>query len=113
MGCAAHSLLGGVRFENPRSLEAYLSGERALNRTVLSADEAREETLMLATRLCEGLSCSAWREMFGEDFRSGREAALASLERGGFIECGADRLRLTEKGMEVQDAVVMALLESE
>lgn len=110
LGCAAHSLLGGRRFHNPDGLEEYLAGVRRLDETVLTARDAMEETLMLATRTARGLDLAAWARDFGVPFSKGREAALKRLERAGLIEAGDGFLWLTTRGMEVQDAVVLELM---
>lgn len=109
-GCAAHSFFGGERFRNASDLEGYLRGARGLERERVDGKAAREETVMLATRMGEGLSLENWREDFGEDFASGREKVLEELRRAGLLEIADDRVFLTEKGMEVHNAVVLALL---
>ena len=109
-GCAAHSFFGGERFRNASDLEGYLRGARGLERERVDGKAAREEIIMLATRTGEGLSLENWREDFGEDFASGREKTLEELRRTGLLEIADGRVYLTEKGMEVHNAVVLALL---
>ena len=113
LGCAAHSLVDGVRFSNPAALEEYLSGGREIDRQALTPADAMEETLMLSTRTARGLDLAAWAAEFGAPFQRGREAALAKLKRGGFIEISDGFLRLTPRGMQVQDAVVLELMEAD
>lgn len=110
LGCAAHSLMGGRRFHNPDSLDEYLSGGRRLDEVVLTPQDEMEETLMLSTRTVRGLDLTAWARAFGTPFARGRERALDRLENGGLIETGDGFLRLTMRGMEVQDAVVLELM---
>ena len=110
LGCAAHSLMGGRRFHNPDSLDEYLSGGRRLDEVVLTPQDEMEETLMLSTRTERGLDLTAWTRAFGTPFARGRERALDRLENGGLIEIGDGFLRLTMRGMEVQDAVVLELM---
>ena len=110
LGCAAHSLLGGRRFHNPESVDDYLAGIRRLDETRLTARDAMEETLMLSTRTVQGLDLAAWESAFGTCFERGREDAIGRLEKGGLVERAGGRLRLTTRGMEVQDAVVLELL---
>ena len=110
LGCAAHSLLGGYRFHNPDALDRYLSGVRRLDMTPLSRQDEMDETLMLATRMVRGLDLAAWERAFGVPFVRGREASLARLEKAGLVKCGDGCLRLTTRGMEVQDAVVLELM---
>jgi len=110
LGCAAHSLLGGRRFHNPESLDDYLVGVRRQDEIQLTPQDEMEETLMLSTRTVQGLDLSAWESTFGVPFVRGREAAIRQLEKGGLVEIAGGRLRLTTRGMEVQDAVVLELL---
>ena len=65
---------------------------------------------MLSTRTVRGLDLAAWERAFGAPFERGREAAIGRLEKGGLVEIAGGRLRLTTRGMEVQDAVVLELL---
>ena len=113
LGCAAHSLLGGRRFHNPESLDDYLAGVRRQDEVRLTLRDEMEETLMLSTRTTRGLDLAAWSAAFGAPFERGREAALAKLAAGGFIEISDGFLRLTPRGMQVQDAVVLELMEAD
>ena len=113
LGCAAHSLLGGRRFHNPEALDAYLSGAGREEDQRLTPADAMEETVMLSTRTTRGLDLAAWRAEFGAPFEAGREAALSRLAAGGLIERNGDFLRLTPRGMEVHNAVVLALVGTE
>ena len=101
VGCAAHSLYQGRRFANPDSLGAYLAGARRTEDTLLTEEDVLEERLMLGLRTAEGVP-RGWIRENAQTRRMVREG-LAILEK--------DRFFLTEKGMEVQDAVVLALLQ--
>lgn len=111
LGCAAHSLLGGERFENPRLLDRYLAGVRREERVKLSREDAMEEALMLSTRMIRGLDLTAYRDAFGVDFERAHAHAIAALSRHGLIEIRDGFLRLTGSGLEVQNAVVVELLD--
>ena len=113
LGCAAHSLVGETRFENPRDLDRYLAGERQLNVEHIDRQEVMEETLMLATRMCRGMNLADYRRQFGEDFLRMRMRTLERLRKMGLVEWSADSLWLTERGLELQNAVVVELLEEE
>ncbi len=110
LGCAAHSLLGGRRFHNPESMDEYLAGVRRLDEAWLTQQDVMEETLLLSTRTVRGLDLAGWERAFGVPFERGREAAVGWLEAGGLVERVGGHLRLTTRGMEVQDAVVLELL---
>ena len=110
LGCAAHSMMDGRRFANPASLDEYLSGARRTGETRLTRRDEMDETVMLSTRTVRGLDLSAWRAAFGGDFAAGREPALRRLSDAGYIRIEDGFLRLTGRGMEVQNAVVLELL---
>ena len=101
LGCAAHSLMEDVRFSNTEDLDAYLAGERTAERTPLTEEDAREETVMLGLRTREGIPRGAL---------SGREAALARLTAAGLMEeAPPGRVRATDRGMDVLNALILEL----
>lgn len=111
LGSAAHSLMRNERFHNPPALERYLSGERMLERAVRSRADRREEMLMLATRTVRGLPLQAWAEQFGESFIDSHRQKLRRLSDQGLVAWTDGYLRLTPRGMELQDSVVLELMD--
>lgn len=106
IGCGAHSLLRNFRFANAPTLEAYLRGER-VDEQVISEDEARFERLMMGLRLISGIP---WEEQalfdaYREKFRALRERGLLDYNEG--------RVWLTERGLDVQNRVLLALMEDD
>ena len=104
LGCAAHSLMRGARFANTSELDLYLTGVREVSREVLSAQDIFEERVMLGTRLSEGVEAGLLR---------GREKKVESLRGMGLMKVERGRAFLTERGMDVQDAVVLELIGEE
>ena len=111
VGCAAHSLMNGERFENPRSLNEYLAGGRQCDKMALTREDEMEETLMLATRMTQGMNLDCYRQRFGMDFVSGHMRVIRRLQSLGLIEIEDGFLRLTQRGLDVQNAVVVELME--
>lgn len=111
VGCAAHSMMKGVRFENPRSLEEYLSGVLRENEVALSREDEMEETLMLSTRMTRGMDLEKYSRDFGVDFLKEHRRAAEKLTGLGLIEIADNHLRLTRSGLELQNAVVVELME--
>ena len=66
---------------------------------------------MLGTRLKRGIDLKAWEKRFGRAFAPGDCLALERLAGAGYIEREDGCLRLTDRGLEVQNAVVLELLE--
>lgn len=110
LGCAAHSMLRDRRFANPSRLDAYLAGGRAEDVRRLTRADAMEETLMLSTRTVRGLDLGAWRAAFGADLGQTCAGPVGRLAEAGYLRIEGGFLRLTERGLEVQDAVVLELL---
>lgn len=100
-GCAAHSFYQGERFANTESIDGYLAGAGEVSRQRLTEKDAFEETVMLGTRMAEGVPLPVLR---------GKEAKIERLKALGLVETGKGRLRLTEKGMDVQNTVVVELI---
>ena len=103
LGCAAHSMLDDCRFRNPDSLDAYLAGQRMLDFQRLNDRDILEEKVMLGTRMSQGTDRSL--------FNRGDNRRLERLISSGLIELDEHYLRLTTRGMELQNAVVLELLE--
>ncbi|MGJ4849403.1 radical SAM family heme chaperone HemW [Bacillota bacterium Meth-B3] len=101
LGLSAHSLMNGERFANTDALDDYLAGAREISREPITAEAAREEAIMLGTRTARGIDLA---------LVAGREQALVRLTALGLIERTADRLRLTDKGLDVHNAVVLELI---
>ena len=110
LGCAAHSLMKECRFSNPASLDEYLAGARQTEFQRLDRKDAIEETLMLGTRTVKGVDLESFKRDFGEDLREVCKGSIRRLKAAGLLELSREHLRLTERGLEVQDAVVLELL---
>lgn len=110
LGSAAHSLVNGARFCNPPALEDYLAGQRMLDKTPCTREDCMEETLMLATRMVRGLDLEKWARDFGQRLEEVRAKEIQKLTGHGLVEIEGGFLRLTTKGLELQDAVVLELM---
>jgi putative oxygen-independent coproporphyrinogen III oxidase len=102
--------------KNFRAPETWLGAvERAghgLEETLqLSADERRDEMLMMGLRLGEGIARDSFRAETGEDLEAALDAArLARLREAGFLTFDAAGLRATPAGRQRLNAVLGALL---
>lgn len=113
LGCAAHSLMNGERFHNPDTLDAYLEGERYVDIERLSPRDEREEAILLETRTTSGICLSAFRERYGLRFQTEYAKGIRELLAGGYAVLEGDRFFLTERGLDVQSAAVLALVGGE
>jgi oxygen-independent coproporphyrinogen-3 oxidase len=105
LGPAAHSCVGGRRFRHPPDLEAYLA---APNATEEMPCDLPSERVFLGLRLDEGVAAG---DVARAARLAGRELEAQIHELEPFLTAGVDgRLRLTEEGRLVSNAVLSELL---
>lgn len=109
LGSAACGFLGNVRYQNPPDLTDYLNGKPA-EETVISPEEARFESMMLGLRMTQGVSDAAFMKMHGISINDVFGKQLEKPIRLGLVEWQNGFLRLTRKGMDVQNSVLVELL---
>lgn len=106
IGCAAASFVEGVRTRNTSDLDEYMrsalaGAPRLEEKTPLSREDALFEEVMLGLRLTEGVELS--QEAY---------ALYAERLRGmeGLAELSGRRARLTERGMDLMNAILVELM---
>ncbi|MBE5802344.1 MAG: radical SAM family heme chaperone HemW [Clostridiales bacterium] len=127
MGVAAHSMLppdaaeaaqGAVRVRaaNTDHLSDYLKGawERQ-ERSLIKADEAMFETMMLGLRMTQGVSEAHFAAMHGMPMEQRYQAQLAGLIADGLAKWqgeGAERrFALTPRGLLLQNEALLRLMD--
>ncbi|SRR5579862_458693 len=106
-GVDAHSMLSlndgrAVRFSTPDSLERFTAGERAPG-TIVSRDEALEESFFLGLRLMRGVNLRSLENEF-ESIGRFPEAIEESIQ-DGLLERKGDVIRLTSRGKMLSNEV--------
>jgi oxygen-independent coproporphyrinogen-3 oxidase len=117
-GVNAHSMLalspGGdldaVRFSTSDSLEQYVAGA-ALNRTLVSKQEALEESFFLGLRLNRGIDLAELRKRFGDREIEIVSPVLTELISAGLLDRQGDRVRLSSRGRLLSNEVFERFLE--
>ena len=109
LGCAAHSLMNEIRFSNP-DYARYMNGETRVEEEIISAREAMEESVMLETRMSRGLDLLRFERLYGSEMRIRIVRAGEELQKMGLARLKADSLSLTPRGMDVQNAAVLKLI---
>ena len=108
-GASAAGFYQGVRLRNPPGLQEYLQGEEPETESV-SAEGARFEKLMLGLRLGEGVSLSGFAGEFGVGIAEAWPRALEGNIDAGLLEIVGGFLRLTRKGFDLMDRVLLDFL---
>lgn len=99
VGCAAHSMMDGVRFANTSSFAEYMRGVRRVEETPLGETDVWEETIMLGLRTAQGIPLEGLEEK-----------KVRSLCGQGLARTADGRLALTDAGMNVHSAIVLLLI---
>ena len=107
------SSLYGERFRNPSDMDAYSSAVRGgcaqdlmrCERRVMTREDRMEEFMFLGLRMADGVSLKEFEDRFGEKAEARFGPVLKRHQAQGVIRL-ADRIALTEYGMDVANYVM-------
>ena len=114
-GCSAHSYDGERRrWSNERDAAKYVglveNGKSPIvERTNLTDEDARSESIFLGLRLMRGVDLQSHRARFGKDLLQGHDGELDRLREAGLIRTDRDVLKLTMRGALLSNEVFAAL----
>lgn len=122
LGASASSMLADTasaaytRETNPSGLADYMamvnSAAWARREVIaISRDEACFETLMLGLRTTEGVSAEGFQQMHGVSIRHRYGQRLEGLRQRGLVSFADGCWRLTRRGMDVQNAILVELMD--
>ena len=116
LGCAAHSDMDGRRFYNPDDWAGYL--RQAQSGSAVRAQEGENtpqdrmyERMMMGLRMTRGVDAARFTRDFGAPPEAFWPKTLARMTQGGLTERAAERIRLTPRGMQVMNGILVAMLE--
>ena len=116
LGLGASSYTHGFRYHNVTDLDEYLSldlsqaGAAARDIQELSLKDKMEEFMFLGLRLMKGVSGSEFFQRFGVNMWNVYGEVFARLKAQGLIEEQLPKVRLTETGIDVSNAVLCEFL---
>lgn len=96
--------------ENPQADIRKKAGPAAEEIEELDANDRMEEFMFLGLRKMAGISCEAFRRKFGKPIEEVYGPQIARFTELGLMEREGDRLRLTEKGIDVSDSVFVEFM---
>jgi oxygen-independent coproporphyrinogen III oxidase len=114
-GNSAHSYDGArQRWANERDANKYVemierNESPIAERTDLSDEDARSESIFLGLRLMQGIDLQNYRARFGRDLCEEYNGELDRLNGAGLIEISDGRLRLTPRGALLSNEVFAGL----
>ncbi|WP_040907485.1 radical SAM family heme chaperone HemW [Youngiibacter fragilis] len=114
-GAAAHEFTGGLRRENIRTVEGYIrsiesDSDAAVRVHENSREDSIEEFLFMGMRLVEGISLNSFKSRFSEDIMDIFGDVIRRHMGDGLLVIEGDRMRFTEKGMDLSNHVLSDLI---
>ena len=107
LGCAAHSYLDGVRYENTTSLQDYIKNpSEHENRLSLSESDKISEFNMMSLRMVQGIDIREFSARFKKDFEKMFENQIKKFVSGGFMKKTDTGYAQTSKGFDVSNSVM-------
>ena len=110
VGLGAHGKVQGVRYQNTRSLTAYLKGQYLESKEVLEKADQMFEMVMMGLRLTDGVSLQKFRERFNEDLVSIYQEAIHKYVKMHLLEIKEGCLTTTKQGMNYLNEILIDFL---
>ncbi len=112
LGLGACSLIDESRFHNTADMEKYLElcGSTAEEVEDLSEEEQMEEFMFLGLRKTAGISCEAFQSAFGRGIFEVYGEQLGNLSDQGLLKISDQRIRLTDRGIDISNYVFSEFL---
>ena len=110
VGLGASSYIDNIRFDNTKSLNKYLGGERILNQEELDIEDKEFYELMLGLRLSKGINIDEFNNKYNKDILLDYKDKLDSLFNRGLIELKNNHIRITDDNVFIMDYVLKELL---
>lgn len=113
LGLSAHSLLGNIRTFNPNSFEEYYSSIDAevlpaKTEDIIDEDGQKEEFVMLALRLKEGIDVDKYNALFGGDFKE--EYKYALIKDARYLQVSDNRVAIKDEYLSVMNGIIVDFL---
>lgn len=112
LGPAAHSFWWddeAVRWQNERSLRKYLQTEDRSEKETLSLNQLAEERLMMGLRTREGVGIKELTRIYDYELSERQLEYLEKSKAEGKAEING-RIKLTDKGIKIADAIILDLV---
>jgi oxygen-independent coproporphyrinogen-3 oxidase len=117
-GAGAHAYLDGWRWENERLPSRYIRavaerGSAVRQAERLTPEQRLYEGLLVGLRLRDGIAIAEFAATYGVALDAAYAEPIAELSQGGYMALTAGRLRLTDHGRLLADAVLERLVAAE
>lgn len=109
-GLGASGYVGGVRYENTKSLTEYIKGNYISSSEKIGQNELEEYYLITNLRLEEGFLNSDYKEKFGIDFEQKFASKIKQFNLEKYFNNNSARIKLSDEGLIMMDFVILKLI---
>lgn len=116
IGAGAHSYLNNIRYWNSNAIEEYIlmiEGQGQLptvGREHIDENESTKEFIILGLRMINGVSKEEFKHRFNRSIETMYFNQIQKVIEMGLLEDIGDRLKLTEKGLDLANEVLMEFI---
>ncbi|MBR5712470.1 MAG: radical SAM family heme chaperone HemW [Lachnospiraceae bacterium] len=110
IGLGAAGLIGKKRYRVTADMETYLKALTYESVESLSENEIRNETVMLALRMNEGVDLAEYAAKYGNEDAEFVRGSLMKLEKEGLVTSEGSKIALTPRGMLVSNPILAELM---
>lgn len=114
--CTSQESFFSYRWTNPADFPGYYHlvnhpEKSGLSREPVSRKEARFETVMLSLRMTSGINRARYQELHGDVPEHWYGDILLRLQNQGLLEQKDNCWRLTRRGMDIQNSILLEFME--
>jgi len=115
VGAGAHSCIDNVRFSNIKEPQEYIKQVNSNKLPIcweekLSERDRMSEFMFMGLRMAEGVDLYDFRERFNKDIQFVYNNEIKNLESKKLIEIRGNKLKLTDKGIDLSNQVFVEFL---
>lgn len=111
VSCGASGKEGGMRYDNERSLAAYIRNPLQRSEIQLSERDRQFEMVMMSLRMVKGMNLHRYADTFHEPYEKRFGTKTARLVSQGLLEITEDAVRATPYGLEILNTVLVELMD--
>ena len=108
-GLGASGYVGGVRYQNTKSLPEYLKGNYISSSEIVNEKELEEYFLITNLRLEQGFLKDDFKSQFGIDFEQKYESKIKNFSLSNYFDFSNNRVMLTDEGLILMDFILLKL----
>lgn len=115
LGSGATGYINGLRYTNVADLEQYMKGWGQGHPSYeesdqVSPEQEMDETMMVGMRLLQGVNEADFRQRYGVSFLEVYKKPIKGLIKKGLVEYSGGFLRVTKRGLFLENQVSSAFL---